>query len=115
MPEEDASKQKRSAFVEDPKVTKMNRTLRKDAVLDDESVVSRARETHHSPVHFDSTKNIIKSQDFRFNPKPFVVGGTVDPNIKEPEVEVIKDTNGTVTKIKVKCTCGREVDIDCLY
>jgi len=116
MPENDPNKQKRSAFVEDPEINKINRTLRKDAVVDENHVLGgKAADTPHKAVHIDSTKNIIKSRDFRLNPKPYIVGGTVNPDMKEPEVEVVKDANGTITKIKVTCTCGREVDIDCLY
>ena len=115
MPEEDTSKQKRSAFVEDENVEKINKTLRKDRVVDDGKIISKEDGQKIEQYKFDSDQNIIKGKDFYYNPKPFIVGGTIDPTIKEPEVEVIKDADGNVMKIKVKCTCGREVDIDCVY
>ena len=116
MGDQDTKKEKRSAFVEDEKVDKMNRTLRKDAVVDHDKIHNSSKQPDTSSgYHFDSNKNIIKGKDFCYNPKPFIVGGTIDSSIKEPEVEVIKDADGNVMKIKVKCTCGREVDIDCVY
>ncbi|MBN1521926.1 MAG: hypothetical protein JW928_05270 [Candidatus Aureabacteria bacterium] len=116
MPDnEDPSKQKRSAFVEDEKIEKINRTLRQDSVVEEEQVIKGKDREHPAGYHYDSNKNIIKSKDFRYNPKPYIVGGAIDSSIKEPEVEVIKDADGNVMKIKVKCTCGREVDIDCVY
>ena len=115
MPEQDPNKEKRSAFVEDEKINRINRTLRSDAVIDKEKILTGNKSSHAYEYHFDSNKSIIKSEDFQIDSKPFIIGGTIDPQIKEPEVEVIKDADGNVTKIKVKCTCGREVDIGCVY
>ena len=115
MAEQDPSKEKKSAFVEEENIEKINRTLRSDAVMDESQIHTHKKSGHNAGYHFDSNQSIIKQKDFSIDPKPFIVGGTIDPQIKEPEVEVIKDADGNVTKIKVKCTCGREVDIDCVY
>ena len=114
MGEQDTSKEKRSAFIEEKDSEKTNRILRKDALVDKDKIRGDHKEWA-SDDRLDCTQNIIKCQDFQYDSKPFIVGGAVDPKMTEPEVEVIKDAEGNVMKIKVKCVCGREVDIDCVY
>jgi hypothetical protein len=111
---EEVSKQKRSAFVQDEKIDKMNRVLRKDALVEDDKVLKKGSGKPSENV-IDSSRKVIKAEQFQFNAKPYVVGEFADAKTKEPEVEVIKDTQGQISKIKVKCVCGREVNIDCVY
>ena len=115
MAEEQKSSEKKSAFVEDETVNKMNRTLRKDAVMDESKIMGGKDSGKIHEYNFDSSQRIIKGKDFRMDEKPFIVGGTIDSDSKEPEVEVIKDAEGNVVKIRLKCICGRETDIDCVY
>ena len=83
-------------------------------MVDEEKIIKHNAGTP-AKYTYNSNKSIIKAKDFCYNPKPYIVGGSLDTSLKEPEVEVIKDAEGNVMKIKVKCTCGREVDIDCVY
>jgi len=115
MAEEKKSSEKKSAFVEEEDVEKINRTLRKDAVLDKSSIMGGKDSGKVHEYNFDSSQRVIKGNDFKLDEKPFIVGGTIDSDLNEPEVEVIKDAEGNVVKIKLKCICGRETDIDCVY
>ena len=98
------------------KIEKINKVYRKDAMVEKDKILSGKDEDNVDRfINYDSNKCIIKSGQFRYVSKPYFVG--VDDKIKaddseEPKIDVEKDSDGIVKKIKIKCTCGKEINID---
>ena len=74
----DEDKQKRSAFVKDESIDKMNRTLRKESIVSDDQIAGGDDKSEALHYIFDSNQSIIKGKDFRLNNKPYIIGGTID-------------------------------------
>ena len=96
------------------KIEKMNKVYRKDAMVEDDKILSGINETNDITINYDSNKCIIKAGEFKYVSKPYIIGFNEDrkKEEKEPEINVEKDSNGIVKKLKIKCTCGREINID---
>jgi hypothetical protein len=55
--------------------------------------------------------NIIKSNIFRYNPYPYVLGSGGEVS-DEPEIKVKKNAQNVITSIEVRCVCGRLIQIE---